>query len=431
MRISRLIAACVLVALSGCAGQTGLPAHVGSDSSVLPKVIQKNQPPVNWVQFKPGTASPNYVGVIAGPNKTMWFSDYSRNGLVSITMTGKATEFSLPASTAPFSLAMGADKNVYVEGTVSHAIDQVTPTGIVHAYSIPSNDVPIGGMALGPDGNVWFTEEAHIARISPSGTIAEFAYPSGAHFQSGGGGVAVGSDKNVWFVEANAGIIGKIDPTTSAITEYPTTTSPIGSCFATGIAAAKNGKLYFACAANQNSSTGYVGQITTSGAQAYFANPYGFSMYPEDVTLGPDKQIWIAPDQFTQLLIAEFNVGTHAFTTYTTPDFSYLPLGMTAGPDGNMWGTNQSGTVDVYVLNVLDVAPAALTFSGTGQSQPLTVTESGATSWTATSSKPSVATVAQGGSSNVFNVTSVAVGTCTVKVTDGRGNIFDVGVTVQ
>jgi streptogramin lyase len=68
----------------------------------------------------------------------MWFSDHSRDGLVKITMTGKATEFTLPANTAPFSLAVGSDKNLYVEGTVSHAIDQVTQTGATCSSSHPS-----------------------------------------------------------------------------------------------------------------------------------------------------------------------------------------------------------------------------------------------------------------------------------------------------
>ncbi|MBV8532036.1 MAG: hypothetical protein JO104_12030 [Candidatus Eremiobacteraeota bacterium] len=386
---------------------------------------------MNWVQFRPATKSPDYIGIASGPNRTMWFSDYSRDGVVKITMNGKASEFNLPSNTAPWSLAAGSDNNMYVEGTVSNAIDQVSPAGDVHTFAIPSGDRPIGGMALGSDGNVWFTEGAHVGRITPAGAITEFTYPSGARNQSGGGGVTTGPDKNVWFVEANAGIIAKIDPTTLAITEYPTSGSPIGSCFATGIAAAKNGKLYFACAANQYSSTGYVGQITTSGVQRYFANSYGFSMYPQDVALGPDKEIWICADSLTQLLIAEFNVSTHAFTTHATPDASYLPLGMTNGPDANLWGTNQSGDVDVYIPNPLSVMPASLTFSGTGQTQPITVTQNGTTSWTATSSKNSVATVAQGGSSGVFNVTSVAMGNCTIRVTDRKGNTFNVTVKVQ
>ena len=87
--------------------------------------------------------------------------------------------------------------------------------------------------------------------------------------------------------------------------------------------------------------------------------------------------------------------------------------------------------VDVLVLAPLKVTPTKLTFSGAGQTKSVTVSEKGVSSWTASSSNASVATVAQGGSASTFDVTSVGAGTCRVKIADSSGNTVSVKVTVM
>ena len=88
-------------------------------------------------------------------------------------------------------------------------------------------------------------------------------------------------------------------------------------------------------------------------------------------------------------------------------------------------------SVNVYVIDVLNVTPNSLTFPTAGQQQTLTVTENGASKWTARSTKTSVATVAPGGSGNTFVVTSIAAGSAKITVKDPKGNLFPVQVVVQ
>lgn len=66
-----------------------------------------------------------------------------------------------------------------------------------------------------------------------------------------------------------------------------------------------------------------------------------------------------------------------------------------------------------------------------GDKNNLTVTENGTTSWTATSSSPGVASVAQGGHANVFVVTANGLGKTKVTVKDANSNSFVVSVTVN
>ena len=67
-------------------------------------------------------------------------------------------------------------------------------------YSIPTaNSVP-EGITWGPDGNLWFTEEAgKIARITTAGTITEYSTPAGVSPVD----IALGADGNLWFTELN------------------------------------------------------------------------------------------------------------------------------------------------------------------------------------------------------------------------------------
>jgi hypothetical protein len=102
-----------------------------------------------------------------------------------------------------------------------------------------------------------------------------------------------------------------------------------------------------------------------------------------------------------------------------------------AGPDGNIWGTEGSFHVDVFILVKLKVKPASLSFGGVGQVQGMTATYSGAGALTATSANTAVATVAPGATKNTFNVTSQGSGTTTITVMDAMGNLFNIKVTVS
>jgi virginiamycin B lyase len=74
------------------------------------------------------------------------------------------------------------------------------------------------GITAGPDGNVWFTELRRdvVGRITPSGTITEFALPTTNRFEVG---ISAGPDGNVWFAESSGNKIGRITPS-GTITEH-------------------------------------------------------------------------------------------------------------------------------------------------------------------------------------------------------------------
>jgi sugar lactone lactonase YvrE len=185
------------------------------------------------------------------------------------------------------------------------AIGRITPTGSITEYPLRKADSDPGGIAVGPDGNMWFTETtwhsgrrgrvftgSAIGRITPAGRITEYPLPAAG---SDPGGITTGPDGNLWFTESEGnGKIGRITPA-GRITEYPLPTHP--------------------------------------------SYPEGGS--PSSIVAGPDGNVW-----FTEVIGNKIGRITPAgvITEYHTPTGISHPAGIVAGPDGNLWFTEQLGS---------------------------------------------------------------------------------------
>ncbi len=202
------------------------------------------------------------------------------------------------------------------------------PTGTVTEFSDGITGTPYG-IAAGPDGDLWFTENAgnKIGRIDPTtGVVTEFS--DGISAGAGLWGITAGSDGNVWFAEASANRIGKINPTTGVVSEYGVTGIP------TGVTAGPDGNIYFT-----EYGTGRIGRINPStGAVKEFSTPSGGS--PWAIMAGSDGDLW-----FTESATAK--VGRLDPATGAVREFSLTggakPLGIASGPDGSVWFTENSG----------------------------------------------------------------------------------------
>lgn len=429
----RYAAAVVALTLAtGCgggnSGLTSSPQTVGnSPARVIPDVVQTGNKPINWTQFTdPLSGFGVTYSVVAGPDGNMYVGN-SQGGLMQIKMTG--AEKLIPMTyvcngtsscnyVTGYGMIVGPDKKFYMGGTnynyttSRYVIGVGTTTGTLTTHDIASSDYNgSGGFTIGPDNNVWFTEQKHIAKITTGGVITEYSYPSGATSNSYGG-VATGPDGNVWFTEFNNQIVGKITPSSGHITEY--SVSALG-CNPTSIIKGGDGNMYFAC-------SNYMGQITTSGVSTRFYDAYGISYLPESLQTGPDGNIWFPNGSGDY--VSEFNPSVISFTTYVPPYTAGTVYQMVLGPDGNFWANESDNKIDVYILKTLGVSPNTLSFTATGQKANLTVTEPGTTKWTASSISSGVCGVAQGSPSNIFVVTANGAGTTKITIKDAIGNSF-------
>jgi hypothetical protein len=411
-----------------------LPAPGGA-GVVNPHVVQTGKLPINWTQFNDPASGFGIAWTVAvGSDKNIYFGN-NQGGLTQVQMSGKTKNIPMTyvcsgssnCNFAPgYSMTVGADKKFYMLGNNFdynnnlYVMGVASTTGSLTVHDIKSGDLGSeGGLTLGPDGNVWFIEQKHVANITTGGHITEFAYPSGATSNSFGG-ITTGPDGNVWFTEYNNNIIAKIVPSTGAITEFSLTSQGL-SCSPSSIISA-NGGLFFVC----NGS--YVGEMTTSGTAKIFYDAFGVSYFPQTLQMGADGNPWFADGNGAY--ISEFNLANPSFTIYVPPYSTGTVYQSVLGPDGNFWGQESDNKIDVYIPNPLTVSPATLSMH-VGDVKNLTVTENGTASWTAVSSSPGVASVVQGGHANTFVVTANGLGKTKITIKDAVGNSFVVNVTVN
>jgi streptogramin lyase len=224
--------------------------------------------------------------ITAGPDGKLWFAEYDVNRVASITTTGTVTEF--PTSgTNPNAITAGPDGNIWFTELNGNMIGKITPSGTLTEYPVPTSTSNPSGITTGPDGNIWFTEWGadKIGVFNPNspGIITEYLLPANAlppgppgTSNSGPQSITVGPDGNLWFTETNNDKIGKINPTTGAITEYAV---PTGS-YPFAIVAGLDGNLWFTELHRDN-----IGRITPSGLVAEFAiDPGSLAL---GITVGP------------------------------------------------------------------------------------------------------------------------------------------------
>jgi len=273
----------------------------------------------------PAGSLPNFI--VAGPDGKMWFTEYGRDKIASITSSGTITEYPTQHSDCgPVGITLGGDGNLFYTCVVNAGVGLFTmESGIASellASSLSAVGQPAGPIAAGLDGNLWYTRTDTVA-----GTVTTFleaptpvSPPSiGTAF-----GIAAGGDGHMWFTASSffslgpslVGVKGNeftaipagpndpyavtwcagrgkvvwADPTANKIQQgsldfaATTTILPAGAG-PEGVACAADGTIYFTAA-----SGNYIG-IVTSGYAGNFPVPTAGSV-PYGIAMGPDGSIW-------------------------------------------------------------------------------------------------------------------------------------------
>ncbi len=294
----------------------------GSDGNLwftLPGVnaIGSINPANHAVQmFTPGTFNVQPQSITNGPDGNLWFTEGKAIGEFNPT-THAFTETPIPSGSQALVITSGSDGNLWFTEFPSagaNNLGEINPT--THAISefvapYATSGIPTG-ITSGPDGNLWFTGfQNTIGTFNPmTHAGAEFSVP--VHVSSptvglvsdGLTGITTGPDGNLWFTETMANRVGMINPTTHAIADF---FLPTPNSYPSSIMSSPDGNLVFTEAGRLNFYLGG-GFVTT---------PLGVSA------------------------IGEINPATHAITTVPTPSVNTNALGITVGPDGNLWFTEE------------------------------------------------------------------------------------------
>jgi len=193
----------------------------------------------------------------------------------------------------------------------------------VQEFPVPAGATAVTyGIALGSDGNLWFTEASadNIGRITTTGSVTEFPITFGAYASD----ITAGADGNLWFTEQSLDQIGRIT-TTGTVTEFPLAQYSAPQ----GITAGPDGNVWFTELAGES-----IGRITPKGKVKLF--PIGTDAY--DITTGSDGNLWFTSGDGVGRITPS---GTVTEFPVPTPSFE---LGITAGPDGDLWFTESDGS---------------------------------------------------------------------------------------
>jgi hypothetical protein len=169
-------------------------------------------------EFPIQTANSFPLGITAGPDGNLWFTEYSGSKIGMISQSGTINEFTLPAANSmPALITTGPDGNLWFTESPGK-IGRITPIGTITEFSSGlSVNSGLYGITSGPDGNLWFTDfgAAKVGRITTSGTISEFA--NGLSPIRSLGSITLGSDGNLWFTQGAGNRIVRTSTQPSAI----------------------------------------------------------------------------------------------------------------------------------------------------------------------------------------------------------------------
>jgi streptogramin lyase len=187
-----------------------------------------------------------------------------------------------------------------------------------------------GGIAAGPDGNLWFTEENgnRIGRITPGGAISEFT----AGLSAGAKPVEITAGPvGLWFTESGASNIGLIT-TAGTISELP-----VGAT-TDGIVAGPDGHIWFT-----EPSQNRVGRRRVDNGQVTHYDLAGTE--PGDITVGPDNRIWFTEGTGNRIgainpFAANIQASVQEYSAGLSPGAD--PSGITASA-GALWFTEFAG----------------------------------------------------------------------------------------
>jgi virginiamycin B lyase len=324
------------------------PIHLFAASLVLLAALPlTSSAQINFAEFPvPSGASSNPQGIAGAPDGGVWFVETAvSNGstlgnakIGRISASGAFTEYTLPAGSEPQQIVVGPDNNLYftVGSGGFNFIGQIVPSsGVITRFEIPTANASATGLAFGPGPGgttlLWFAEAAPaVSAIAAMSTGGDFSLVTPIPITSGGipTWLTLGPDNNIWFTEQNANKIGVVNTTTATLAaEYST-----GSNTAPFAIASDGTNLWFT-----ERGTGAVAKISTSGT---ITPPYSLdsaSAAPIGITKGVDGAMWFTESGTNE--IGRIATATGNRTYYTIPTANSDPYGITVGPDRALWFT--------------------------------------------------------------------------------------------
>ena len=325
------------------------PAQGGMEpvqpAPVNPVVVVTDGPPppqITFTEFNiPRASQPGWLTL--GPDGQLWFTHQSTAPSAVTKVSPNGRDFNRyetgRGNTGPRSITSGPENNIYYGK--QDKIGVVSRSGDDREIRI-DNDGDAGGVVLGPDGAIWFTQPVRgvIGRMTRDGrNFDEFDIPTPG---SGPFPITVGGDGNIWFAEssATANKIGRLTLPGGDVTEFAI---PTPGANPQSMTLGPEGNIWFT-----ERDIAAIGRVTQEGEITEFALPSGNA--PFTIATGPDGNLWFTLSGAANA-IGRITPEGHV-AEYKVPTAGSDPFSIAVGPNDDLWFTALSANKIVRITDL-------------------------------------------------------------------------------
>ena len=290
-----------------------------------------------------GSSISQPLGMAAAPDGKLWWANYGSDTIGEIDpTTGTVVAHSNINIDGPRSVTVAPDGVVWFTSTENGRLGKIDG-GFITTYPAIEQ---IDDVEVAADGDIWFngfpgTGDERIGRFEPdTEDLYTYTVPGNVYRMT------PDPTAGMWFAWANSsGGMSRIRHITppALITDPPTITgfSTAPATEATDVTYGPDGRLWFTA-----EDAGQIGRMNpTTGAVTPFTHPQ--VLVPNEIITGPGGDLWFTIRSGAR--VGRIDPSTGAIVTYRDPaDTVEGPIGLAVGGDGNLWYTRVvDGTNDL------------------------------------------------------------------------------------
>jgi len=281
-----------------------------------------------------------------GPDASLWVTEQKANKLGRLDpKSGRLREYSLPtADSGPHGLVADREGQIWFTANYKGYIGKLDPKrGKVVEFPVPLAKADPHTPAIDSRGMLWFTMQRanHVGRLDPQSgkfELREVPTRSASPY-----GIVISAQGVPVFCEFGSNKLASIDPETMAIREH---TLPKGAR-PRRLAVAPDGSIYYS-----DHARGYLGRLDPATDKVEeWPSPGGPSSRPYGIAIVPDGTVWYSESGVTPNTLVRFDPRSKQFSSTPIPSGGGVVRNMVATPSGQLYlacsGVNKVAVVDV------------------------------------------------------------------------------------
>src|SRR5579884_627199 len=321
-----------VLALQGCGHGTLIGSGpLPTASPIIPSVTN---------EFAVPTANSQPGGITSAPDGFLYFAEQAAGKIGQVTTGGSFKEFSIATSGGTagnnaIDVAVGPDGQLWFteQGAAPGVAAMSLSTDKIKEYPV-AGSAPVSISSGAAANTLAFTDPGHdaIGQINTTtGIVTETGIPSAAANPLG---IAINSGDalHVYFTEDDASKIGVLNVVSNTIAEIPTLTPAAGP---TLIVQGPDGAMWFT-----ENNVAKMGHLTLSGQLTEF--PLSPATSATGLVTARDNNVYFG-DPVQNKIGSISGITPATVTEYAIPTANALPGRMTLGPDGRVYFTEVDG----------------------------------------------------------------------------------------